>query len=51
VEECLVPTLAQGDIVVMDNLPCSAGMLEACAGIFKSAECTNYFVVRGYDTT
>jgi hypothetical protein len=25
--------------------------LEACADIFKSAECTNYFVACGYDTT
>jgi len=25
--------------------------LEACAGIFKSAECTNYFAACGYDTT
>jgi transposase len=25
--------------------------LEACADIFKSAECTNYFAASGYDTT
>lgn len=25
--------------------------LEACADIFKSAECTNYFAACGYDTT
>ena len=25
--------------------------LEACADIFKPAECTNYFVACGYDTT
>jgi transposase len=25
VEKCLVPTLAQGDIVVMDNLPAHKG--------------------------
>jgi transposase len=119
-EKCLVPTLSQGDIVVMDNLsahkearveqliksagaelrylppplatppssawrgpspapPYSPGMnpiekafsklkaylrkiaertvaglmraLEACANIFKSAQCTNYFAACGYDTT
>jgi transposase len=27
------------------------GALEACADILKSAECTNYFAARGYDTT
>jgi transposase len=102
VEKCLVPTLSQGDIVVMDNLPAHKGArveqliksagaelrylppyspdmnpiekafsklkaylrkiaertvaglmraLEACADIFKSAECTNYFAACGYDTT
>jgi hypothetical protein len=25
--------------------------LEACADIFKSPECTNYFAACGYDTT
>jgi hypothetical protein len=25
--------------------------LEACAGIFKPAECTNYFAACRYDTT
>ena len=25
--------------------------LEACADIFKPAECTNYFAACGYDTT
>ena len=120
VEKCLVPTLSQGEIVVMDNLPAHKGArveqliksagaelrylppplatppssawrgpspappyspdmnpiekafsklkaylrkiaertvaglmraLEACADIFKSAECTNYFAACGYDTT
>ena len=120
VETCLAPTLSQGDIVVMDNLPAHKGArveqliksagaelrylppytlrqpphqaalgvgpgqlrpdmnpiekafsklkaylrkiaertvaglmraLEACADIFKSAECTNYFAACGYDTT
>jgi len=102
VEKCLVPTLSQGDIVVMDNLPAHKGArvehliksagaelrylppyspdmnpiekafsklkaylrkiaertvaglmraLQACADIFKSAECTNYFAACGYDTT
>jgi transposase len=101
VEQCLVPTLSQGDIVVMDNLsshkgprveqlikaagaelrylpPYSPDMnpiekaysklkaflrkiaersvaglmraLEACADIFKPAECENYFKACGYDT-
>jgi transposase len=101
VEKCLVPTLAPGDIVVMDNLsshkgprveelikaagaelrylpPYSPDMnpiekaysklkaylrkiaertvaglmsaLEACADIFKPAECKNYFTACGYDT-
>ena len=101
VEQCLVPTLSQGDVVVMDNLsshkgprveqlikaagaelrylpPYSPDMnpiekaysklkaflrkiaersvaglmraLEACANIFKSAECENYFKACGYDT-
>jgi len=100
-EQCLVPTLSQGDVVVMDNLsshkgprveqlikaagaelrylpPYSPDMnpiekaysklkaflrkiaarsvaglmraLEACADIFKSAECENYFKAFGYDT-
>jgi transposase len=102
VEKCLVPTLSQDDIVVMDNLPAHKGArveqliksagaelrylppyspdmnpiekafsklkaylrkiaertvaglkraLEACADIFKSVECTNYFAACGYDTT
>ena len=102
VEECLVPALAPGDIVVMDNLsshkgprveqlinaagaelrylpPYSPDMnpiekafsklkaflrkiaertvaglmraLEACADIFKPAECENYFSACGYDTS
>ena len=102
VEECLVPALAPGDIVVMDNLsshkgprveqlinaagaelrylpPYSPDMnpiekafsklkaflrkiaertvaglmtaLEACAHIFKPAECANYFNACGYDTS
>jgi transposase len=102
VEKCLVPTLSQGDIVVMDNLPAHKGVrveqliksagaelrylppyspdmnpiekafsklkaflrkiaertvaglmraLEACAAIFKPADCTNYFTACGYDTT
>ena len=102
VENCLVPTLCKGDVVVMDNLPAHKGLrveklikavgaelrylppyspdmnpiekafsklkaylrkiaertvadlmrtLEACADIFKPAECTNYFVACGYDTT
>ena len=102
VEKCLVPSLAEGDIVVMDNLsahkgprveqlikaagaellylpPYSpdmnpiekaysklkaylrkiaertvAGLMiarEACTGIFKPAECENYFAACGYDTT
>jgi transposase len=102
VEKCLLPTISQGDIVVMDNLPAHKGArieqliksagaelrylppyspdmnpiekafsklkaylrkiaertvaglmraLEACADIFKSAECTNYFAACGYDTT
>lgn len=101
VEKCLVPTLAEGDIVVMDNLPAHKGprveqlikaagaellylppyspdmnpiekaysklkaflrriaertvaglmrALEACADIFKPAECENYFAACGYDT-
>jgi len=101
VEKCLVPTLAEGDIVVMDNLPAHKGprveelikaagaellylppyspdmnpiekaysklkahlrkiaertvaglmrVLEACADIFKPAECENYFAACGYDT-
>jgi len=101
VEECLVPTLSKGDIVVMDNLsshkgprveqlikaagaelrylpPYSPDMnpiekaysklkaflrkiaertvaglliaLDACADIFKPAECVNYFKACGYDT-
>ena len=100
-EKCRVPTLSQGDIVVMDNLPAHkearveqliirrgriaisatlkpghepdregfsklkaylryvaertvAGLmraLQACADIFKSAECANYLAVCGYDTT
>lgn len=101
VEKCLVPTLAEGDIVVMDNLPAHKGLrveqlikaagaellylppyspdmnpiekaysklkaflrkiaertvaglmtaLEACADIFKPAECENYFAACGYDT-
>ena len=101
IEQCLVPTLSQGDVVVMDNLsshkgprveqlikaagaelrylpPYSPDMnpiekaysklkaflrkiaersvaglmraLEACADIFKSAECENYFKACGYDT-
>jgi transposase len=101
VEKCLVPTLSQGDVVVMDNLsshkgprveqlikaagaelrylpPYSPDMnpiekaysklkaflrkiaqrtvtgllntLEACAEIFKSDECANYFKACGYDT-
>lgn len=102
VKKCLVPALAPGDIVVMDNLPAHKGQrveelikaagaelrylppyspdmnpiekaysklkaflrkiaertvaglmraLEACADIFKSAECENYFYACGYDTT
>ena len=102
VEKCLVPTLSQGDVVVMDNLPAHKGArveelikaagaelrylppyspdmnpiekaysklkaflrkiaertvaglmsaLEACAGIFKPAQCENYFAACGYDTT
>jgi transposase len=102
VEKCLVPALAQGDVVVMDNLPAHKGprvkelikaagaelrylppyspdmnpiekaysklkaylrkiagrtvsglirALEACADIFKPAECENYFAACGYDTT
>jgi transposase len=102
VEKCLVPTLLEGDIVVMDNLPAHKGArveqlikaagadlrylppyspdmnpiekaysklkahlrkiaersvagliraLEACADIFKPAECENYFAACGYDTT
>jgi transposase len=102
VEKCLVPTLSQGDIVVMDNLPAHKGSrteqlikaagaelrylppyspdmnpiekaysklkaflrkiaertvagllraLDACADIFKPAECENYFAACGYDTT
>ena len=102
VEKCLVPTLAPGDAVVMDNLPAHKGprveelikaagaelrylppyspdmnpiekaysklkaylrkiaertvsglmrALEACADIFKPAECTNYFAACSYDTT
>jgi transposase len=101
VEQCLVPTLSKGDVVVMDNLsshkgprvaqlikaagaelrylpPYSPDMnpiekaysklkaylrkiaertvtglmraLEACADIFKPAECQNYFSACGYDT-
>jgi transposase len=101
VEKCLVPALAPGDVVVMDNLlahkgprvaqlikaagaellylpPYSPDMnpiekaysklkahlrkiaertvaglmraLEACADIFKPAECKNYFASCGYDT-
>lgn len=101
VEKCLVPTLSEGDIVVMDNLPAHKGprveeliraagaelcylppyspdmnpiekaysklkahlrkiaertvagllrALETCAGIFKPAECENYFAACGYDT-
>jgi transposase len=102
VEKCLVPSLAEGDIVVMDNLSAHKGprveqlikaagaellylppyspdmnpiekaysklkaylrkiaertvaglmiVREACAGIFKPAECENYFAACGYDTT
>jgi transposase len=102
VEKCLVPTLSEGDVVVMDNLPAHKGArveelikaagaelrylppyspdmnpiekaysqlkaylrkiaersvaglmraLEACAHIFKLAECENYFAACGYDTT
>jgi transposase len=101
VEKCLGPTLSQGDVVVMDNLPAHKGprveelikavgaelrylppyspdmnpiekaysklkaflrkiaertvaglmrALEACADIFKPAECENYFAACGYDT-
>ena len=101
-EQCLVPTLSQGDVVVMDNLsshkgprveqlikaagaelrylpPYSPDMnpiekaysklkaflrkiaersvaglmraLEACADIFKPAECENYFKACGYDAS
>lgn len=108
VETCLVPTLARGDVVIMDNLsshkgprveelmprveelikaagaelrflpPCSPDMnpiekafsklkahlrkiagrtaaglmraLQACADIFKPAECAHYFAACGYDT-
>ena len=100
-EQCLVPTLSPGDIVVMDNLlshkgpsveqlikaagaelrylpPYSPDMnpiekafsklkaylrkiaertvaglmraLETCAGIFKPAECENYFNACGYNS-
>ena len=102
VEQCLLPALAPGDIVVMDNLsshkgprveqlikaagcalrylpPYSPDMnpiekafsklkaflrkiaertvaglmraLEACADIFKPAECENFFSACGYDTS
>lgn len=102
VEKCLVPTLSQGDVAVMDNLPAHKGArieelikaagaelrylppdspdmnpiekaysklkaflrkvaertvagllraLEACADIFKPAQCENYFAACGYDTT
>jgi len=101
VEKCLVPTLSNGDIVVMDNLSSHKGpkvekliaaagaqlrylppyspdrnpiekaysklkaflrkiaertvaglmnALDACADIFKPAECANYFKACGYDT-
>jgi len=101
VEKCLVPTLSNGDIVVMDNLSSHKGpkvekliaaagaqlrylppyspdrnpiekaysklkaflrkiaertvaglmnALDACADIFKPAECANYCKACGYDT-